>query len=139
MKSDLDQLMAARELQAIVVVGDELHSVERDYLSNGARITGGLVIKRRGAAPVLFVNPMEIEEARDSGLQAISWHDLGWAQLLQENDGDRDRTQVGMWQRALQRLEVPAGRVGIYGTTAAHRFIELLSELRDLEGYDFCG
>ncbi len=139
MKSDLDQLMAARELQAIVVVGDELYSAGRDYLSNGARITGGLVIKRRGAAPVLVVNPMEIEEARDSGLQAISWYDLGWAQLLQENDGDRDRTQVGMWQRALQRLQVPPGRIGIYGTAAVHRFIELLPELRNLEGYDFCG
>ena len=139
MKTDLDQLMAARDLQAIVVVGDELYSAERDYLSNGARITGGLVIKRRGTAPVLVVNAMEIDEARRSGLPAISWNELGWAQLLEECGGDRDRTQVSMWQRALQRLEVPQGRIGIYGTAAAHRLIELLPELQDLEGYDFCG
>lgn len=139
MKADLDRLMAARELQAIVVTGDELYSAERDYLCGGARVTGGLVIKARGAAPVMVVNPMEIEEARDSGLPVISLQDLGWAQLLQEADGDRERVQVSIWQRALQRLEVPPGRVGVYGTAAAHRLIELLPRLQALEGYEFCG
>lgn len=139
MKADLDRLMAARELQAIVVTGDELYSAERDYLTGGARVTGGLVIKVRGAAPVMVVNPMEIEEARASGLPVVSLQDLGWAQLLQEADGDRERVQVSIWQRALQRLEAPPGRVGVYGTAAAHKLIELLPRLQALEGYEFCG
>jgi len=139
MKADLDRLMAARGLQAIVVAGDELYSAERDYLGNGARVTGGLVIKVRGSAPVMIVNPMEIEEARSSGLQAFSWQELGWAQLLQQADGERERAQAALWQRALQRLEVPPGRVGVYGNVVASGFIELLPELQALEGYEFCG
>ena len=139
MKADLDRLMAGRELQAVVVVGDELYSAERDYLGNGARVTGGLVIKLRGAAPVMIVNPMEIEEARSSGLEAISWQELDWAQLLQEAEGDRERALAGLWGRALQRLDVPPGRIGIYGTAAAQDLIELLPELQALEGYEFCG
>ncbi len=139
MKADLDQLMAARGLQAVVVVGDELYSVERDYLSNGAQVTGGLVIKQRGSAPVMFVNPMEIEEARSSGLEAVSWQELDQAQLLQEADGDRERIQAELWLRALQRLAVPPGRIGIYGTVAANNLIELLPGLQALEGYEFCG
>ena len=139
MKADLDRLMAARELQAIVVTGDELYSAERDYLTGGARVTGGLVVKVRGAAPVMVVNPMEIEEARASGLPVISLQDLGWAQLLQEADGDRELVQVSIWQRALHRLEAPPGRVGVYGAAAAHKLIELLPRLQALEGYEFCG
>ena len=139
MKADLDRLMAGRELQAVVVVGDELYSAERDYLGNGARVTGGLVVKLRGAAPVLIVNPMEIEEARSSGLEAISWQELDWAQLLQEAEGERERALAGLWGRALQRLDVPPGRIGIYGSAAAQNLIELLPELQALEGYEFCG
>ncbi len=139
MKADLDHLMASRSLQAIVVVGDELYSAERDYLTNGARVTGGLVIKQRGAAPVMVVNPMEIEEARGSGLAAISWQELGHAQLLEEAGGERERIQVVLWQRALQRLKVPPGRISVYGPAAANVLIEFLPELQTLEGYEFCG
>ena len=139
MKADLDRLMADRGLQAVVVVGDELYSAERDYLSNGARVTGGLVIKVRDAAPVMFVSPMEIEEAAASGLEAIDWQELGQAQLLQELDGDRERIQARLWQRALQRVDVPPGRVGIYGAAAAQKLVALLPELQDLDGYEFCG
>lgn len=139
MKADLDRLMAERDLQAVVVVGEELYSAERDYLGNGARVTGGLVIKTRDAAPVMFVNPMEIEEATASGLEAVSWQQLGWAQLLQEAEGERERIQARLWQRALQHVQAPPGRVGVYGTAAAQKLVELLPDLQELDGYEFCG
>ena len=40
MKSDLDRLMAERDLQALVIVGDETYSAPRDYLTNGAQVDG---------------------------------------------------------------------------------------------------
>ena len=69
MKSDLDQLMDDRNLDAVMVVTEEGYDAVMDYLTNGARITGGVVIKRRGAEPVLVVGGMETEEAKASGLQ----------------------------------------------------------------------
>ena len=139
MKADLDQLMVARRLQAIVVVGDELYSAERDYLGNGARVSGGLVVKTHGSAPVMIVSPMEVEEARSSGLQVISRQELDWVQLLKDAEGDYVRAEAGLWRAALQRLEVPPGRIGVYGVAAAGGLIELLKELEALEGYEFCG
>ncbi|MBZ0289730.1 MAG: hypothetical protein K8I30_19055, partial [Anaerolineae bacterium] len=68
MKSDLDRLMTARELVAIVVTGGEHHNTPRAYLCNGVDIHNGMVIKKRGAEPVLIVGGMEIEEATKSGL-----------------------------------------------------------------------
>ena len=61
MKSDLDQLMAARDLAAIIVTGEAHDNPPRSYLSNGAHVTGGYILKKRGEAPVMIVNGMETE------------------------------------------------------------------------------
>ncbi len=139
MKSDLDRLMAQRDLQALVVVGDETYSAPRDYLTNGAHVTGGLVIKKRGADPVMVVNPMEIEEAASSGLKVYSYHDLGWADLLKAAEGDRSKANVRLWERALQAEHIPAGKIGIYGTSDVNVYIDMVRDLNTLNGYEFVG
>lgn len=139
MKSDLDRLMAERDLQAIVVVGDERYSAPRDYLTNGAQVTGGLVIKKQGHAPVMVVNGMEIEEAAASGLQVYSYHDLDWADLIEKAEGNREKAQIGLWDRALHRLEVPHGKVGIYGSGDVNVYIDMVNDLNQLNGYQFVG
>jgi Xaa-Pro aminopeptidase len=139
MKSDLDRLMAERDLQALVVVGDETYSAPRDYLTNGAHVTGGLVIKKRGAAPVMVVNPMEIEEAAASGLQVFSYADFNWAELVKEAEGDRSKANVRLWERALRAQDIPPGRIGIYGTSDVNVYIELVRDLNTLDGYEFVG
>ena len=88
MKSDLDALMAKRGLDAIIVTGDEHANPPRHYLTNGAMVTGGYVLKKRGSDPVMVVNPMEIEEAAKSGLQVYSYNDFDWGALYKQMDGD---------------------------------------------------
>lgn len=139
MKSDLDRLMAQRDLQALVVVGDETYSAPRDYLTNGAHVTGGLVIKKQGADPVMVVNPMEVEEAASSGLKVYSYHDLGWADLLKEAEGDRSKANVRLWERALQAENIPTGKIGIYGTSDVNVYIDMVRDLNRLNGYEFVG
>lgn len=140
MKSELDRLMAARNLEALVVVSDHDFCAPRDYLTNGARVTGGLVLKKRGAAPIMIVNSMEIEEAKASGLDVYSYYDLGYAEILEALEGDRSRAMLHLWQRALEHEAVPAGRVGIYGSGAANEHIELARELNEaVEVYEFVG
>jgi len=140
MKSDLDRLMAARQLDALIVAGGEGENTPRHYLTNGASITGGYVIKKRGDAPVLIVNPMEIEEAAKSGLRVFTYHEFGWAELLQQAEGERTRAEVGLWTRMLEHFGIASGRVGVYGSGEINVYIELLRQLATVAPqYEFVG
>jgi Xaa-Pro aminopeptidase len=126
MKSDLDRLMADRQLAAVIVAVDHNYSPSLDYLAGNIHITNGLAIKPQGQAPVLFVNPMEIEEAAASELTVHSFFDLGWAQMLQDANGDRTKAEVVFWGRCLEHLGITAGKVGIYGVSELNLIIELV-------------
>jgi len=140
MKSDLDHLMAARDLTAIVVTGEAHDNPPRNYLANGAHITGGYVIKRRGSDSVLVVNGMETEEAAKSGLQVLSLNELGWADLLTAAQGDQTAASVSLWGVMLKRLEIPPGQIGIYGVGNLHAHIEMTRLLNEAYAdYRFVG
>ncbi|MBI1257223.1 MAG: M24 family metallopeptidase [Chloroflexi bacterium] len=130
MKSDLDSLMARRGLDAFMVVGDEHGNPMRNYLSNGAAVTGGYVLKKRGGDPIMVVNPMEIEEAAKSGLKVYSFNDFDWGGLLKTLDGDIAKATVAFWKRLLQKIEVESGIVGIYGTGTINQYLELIRQVQ---------
>ncbi len=140
MKSDLDALMAKRGLDALIVAGDEHGNAPRAYLTNGAALTGGYVLKKRGAAPVAVVNPMEVEEAAKSGLEVHSYHDFGWGELYKQMDGDLDKATVVFWKRMLQHIGVESGKVGVYGTGAINHYLELIRMIGEQSPeYEFVG
>lgn len=140
MRSEIDRLMSERGFDALVVTGDAEANPPRYYLTNGAHITGGYVMKKRGEAPVMFVNPMETEEAAKSGLQVYSYYDLGWADLLKEANGDRDHAGILFWGRCLQKIGVESGKVAIYGVGNLNVYIETVKLLtKTYPQYDFCG
>jgi Xaa-Pro aminopeptidase len=139
MKSDLDRLMAERGLEALVVVGDEVYSAPRDYLTDGAHVTGGLVIKKRGGETLMIVNGMEVEEAAASGLPVYTYNDLDYDTLLKEAEGDRSKAVIGLWRQALQKFAVPQGKIGIYGTSDVNVYIEMVKDLNQINGYEFVG
>ncbi len=125
MKSDLNKLMEARGLDAVIALINEVYSPPVDYLANGARITNGMIIQKRGAAPLLFANPMEVEEAAKSGLEVITFGELGYYELLETLD-DREQATVQLWGRALARAGVTEGTVGLYGTADVHYVLALV-------------
>ncbi|RMF80412.1 MAG: M24 family metallopeptidase, partial [Chloroflexi bacterium] len=140
MKSDMDALMEKRDLEAILVVGHEGYNPERYYMTNGARITGGVVAKKRGVAPIIVANPMETQEAAESGHQVYSWYDMGWAELLEEAEGDRSKVYAGLWVNTLKALDTPGGKVGIYGTGQINLFVELVERINSHQAeYQFVG
>lgn len=126
MKSDLDRLMEARGLDVLLICGDEHANPPRAYLTNGAMITGGYVLRKRGGSPMLVVNPMEIEEAARSGLETHSYHDFGWGELFQQTDGDIQKATVIFWKRLLQAVGVESGKVGVYGAGNINHYLELI-------------
>lgn len=129
MKADLDRLMAARGLDAFVVAGGEEYSSMRDYMTNGASITGGLILKKQGAAPILVVSGMEVEEAAKSGLQVYTYDDFEYSALLQEFEGDMMRAVVTLWGRCLEKIDVHEGKIGIYGVGEINHYMELTASL----------
>jgi Xaa-Pro aminopeptidase len=140
MKADLDHLMRARDLAAVVVECTDHFSAPRSYLTGGVSITQGKVIKKQGAAPILIVNPMEVEEAKKSGLTVLTYLDLGWAELLKAAEGDRDKAAIAFWQACLTAADVDTGKIGIYGVGDFNAMLALVTELRQAAPqYEFAG
>jgi Xaa-Pro aminopeptidase len=126
MKSDIDRLMAERGLDGLIVAGGETPSSPRHYLSNGAKITGGLIIKKPGEEPVMVVNPMETEEAAKSGLKVYSNYDMGWAELYNEAEGNVTKTTIAFWGHCLESMGIASGKIGVYGAGDLNFYIELI-------------
>ena len=68
MKTDIDALMQAHQIDALLIVGPGGHNPAMTYLTGGAFLTQAELIKPRGRRPVLFCRSMEREEAARTGL-----------------------------------------------------------------------
>ncbi len=113
MKTDLDRLMQEREIDVLLILPGETEDPYRTYLSNGVR-SSGMVIKVRGAAPVLIVNGMERDEAARSGLTVYTDDDMGLSALMAQYTSDRDRVLTEYFRGIFERLGVH-GKVALYG------------------------
>jgi Xaa-Pro aminopeptidase len=139
MKQDIDALMQKRNLAAILVVGGEGANIAREYMTNGAHISWGAVAKKLGEPPVLYAHSMEIEEARKSGLNCVTFDELGYSQLRSEIS-NRTQLELTMWGRYLQHADITGGRIGLYGTVEANELLALSSLMSEfLPDYEFVG
>ncbi len=69
MKSELDALMQAKDMDAILIFGNAEHNPPMYYLTGGGHVSHATVIKKRGEDAVYFYNDMERDEAAKSGLK----------------------------------------------------------------------
>jgi Xaa-Pro aminopeptidase len=139
MKSNLDTLMQKRKLDAIFITGGEGYSEVRDYLSNGADITGGYIVKKIDEDPLLVVSGMEIEEAKKSACVVKSWSELGLYDLYNEYD-DPDLRTIVFWGICLETAGVKSGKIGIYGRGDVNVYIKLFNMANEyFEQYEFVG
>lgn len=129
MKADLDRLMTARGIAALVTLPGENEDPYRAYLANGAHFSG-MVIKVCGQPPVLIANGMEVDEAAKSGLTVRLFDDFGFGDLMREHKSDEDTARVKWYTRVFDELGVQ-GKVGVYGVAdvnSAYRMLTLLSQ-----------
>jgi Xaa-Pro aminopeptidase len=132
MKSDLDTLMQARKLDALLVLGDAMHNPPMVYLTGGGHVSGATVVKKRGEAPVLFHQDMERDEAAKSGLRCISYSTYPYESLLKEAGGDPALASGLRVQRMLADLGLTGGRIGVYGHVEIGGALASLDHLRRL-------
>jgi Xaa-Pro aminopeptidase len=119
MKSDLDALMQAKKLDAIMVLGSAEHNPPMTFLVGGGHVSHAVLIKKLNEEPVLFCNAMEREEAAKSGLNTVPLRRAPITEFL-------DR-----YVELFEEFGVTSGRVSVYGRTDFSEALALLDLLRN--------
>ena len=129
MKSDLDALMQAHHIDAVLVSGPGQHNPMMVYLTGGGHLTVADLIKKRGDAAVLFHAPMERDEAARTGLDTRSY--LKYPEFRAALRGDMEQS-ARMLQKMLQDCGFTTGRLAVYGQVDARQFYGTISRLQHL-------
>jgi Xaa-Pro aminopeptidase len=115
MKTDLDALMEAQDLDALLVTGSGQHNPAMVYMTGGAHMNNAILVKRRAQEPLLFCNAMEREEAASTGLETRNLGKYNFQELIQEANGDRNRANAALYEQLFSDIGLTSGRVGLYG------------------------
>lgn len=115
MKSDIDALMQAHKLDALLVFGDAEHNPPMYYFVGGGHVSGALLIKKAGKEPVLFYNDMERDEAAKSGLKTVSFSEFPLSEFEEQANGDSLFMNALRFKKILEQYGLSGGRVAVYG------------------------
>jgi Xaa-Pro aminopeptidase len=140
MKSDIDNLMQANNLDALLVMGAGQHNPAMVYFTGGGHLTTADLIKKRGEPAVLFHGPMERDEAAKSGLITRSYSAYPMSELVKEANGDRLRVNVIRYKKMLHSVGVTSGRVALYGKQEIGPILSILTALaQEMPGIELIG
>ncbi len=117
MKTDIDALMQANQIDALLVVGPGDHNPYMVYMTGGGHVTHADMIKQRGEKGVLFHGPMERDEAAKTGLATRSYSNYPFMQLMKETGGDRLAAEALRYKRMFEDIGLCSGRVALFGVT----------------------
>ena len=131
MKSDLDTLMQAKNLDAILVIGNADHNPPMYYLTGGGHISAATLVKKQGEEAVLFCNDMERDEAAHTGLIISPYSTYNYDELMKEADGDPALALAIRYKRMFIEQGIH-GRVGIYGNTEVGSAFAVFTHLQGL-------
>jgi Xaa-Pro aminopeptidase len=130
--------MEERGLDAAFVAGAVHGNPAMYYMTDGAGLTRGYVLKKRGQEPILLCWPMEREVATASGLPVANLAKYDFTAILREL-GDRLAATVELYRRIFADLDV-SGKVGFYGLGDRGRSWALLNAVNaQLDGIEVCG
>jgi Xaa-Pro aminopeptidase len=140
MKSDIDAIMQAHDIDVLFIVGPAQHNPAMVYMTGGGHLTNADLIKKRGEPGVLFHGPMERDEAAKAaarnGLVTRSYTGYPYGQYFKEAEGDRTVASAIRYCHMLEDLGIQSGRVALYGQvdlrTAFPIFYELQRRLPEI-------
>jgi len=132
MKSDLDALMKARNVDAILVFGDAEYNPPMYYFVGGGHVSGAFLIKKVGEEPVLFHNDMERDEAAKSGLNTVSFSKFSAADFMKEANDDMQTANALRFRKLLTEYGLARGRVSLYGKVELSQMFGFLIDLAKL-------
>lgn len=129
MRTDLDHLMAEREIDAVIIRASENEDSDRHYITKGVHATA-TVVKKRGQDPILIVSGMEIDEAKKSGYKVMNMFEFDLADILKEHAGDSSAITREFFRNMLQKLDIH-GRVAIYGVAPVMTTFKFMNMARE--------
>jgi Xaa-Pro aminopeptidase len=132
MKSDLDTLMQARNLDALAVLGSAEHNPPMYYFVGGGHVSDAVLVKKRAEAPILFYNDMEREEAAKSGLKTRSFSEFDLTELRKQANGDSLLVLAMRFQKILESFGLTRGRIGVYGKIDFSSAFGMMTKLQSL-------
>jgi Xaa-Pro aminopeptidase len=132
MKSDLDNLMQARNLDALLIFGDAEHNPPMYYFVGGGHVSRALLIKKTGKEPVLFYHDMERDEAAKSGLKTVSFSEFPESAFRDEANGDRTLEQALQYKKILEEYGLSRGQVAVYGKVEFSSLFGVMTKLSQL-------
>lgn len=130
MKADLDRLMAERNLDGFIVIGDSDGNAVMNYLTGGVHLEGAMVVKRLGQPMTLLHGSMERDSVADTGLLLVDRDSkYNRYELLKKHNGDAVAATVDYYSAVLSDQSL-TGRIGVYGRTDAGAAYTLLNQLQ---------
>jgi Xaa-Pro aminopeptidase len=130
-KSDLDRLMADRNLDALLVVGDASGNPIMNYLSGGAPLERAYIVKRRGGPLTLIHGSMERDTAAATGMVLVDRDQIyNTYEILKQHNGDRLAAEVTTLRKMVEDQQL-RGRLGIFGRIDAGAAYAIFNHLQD--------
>ena len=121
MKSDIDALMRARSLDAIVIHGNAEHNPPMYYLTGGGHINNAILIKKVSEKAVLFCNDMERDEASKCGCQVHCFSEFPMDDYLAKSKGDLILANALRMKDIFKSLGLLKGTISIYRSDRIQR------------------
>ena len=132
MKSELDALMKAKNMDAFVVFGHAENNPPMTYLTGGGHVSHATLIKKCGEEPFYFFGDMERDEAAKSGLKLIPYSKYDGEALFKKANRDTLLAAALRAELMFRDVGVVSGRVGVYGFYDLGAIYGLLSHLQTL-------
>lgn len=131
MKADIDALMAERDLDGFLVMGNAHGSVMR-YLTGGAFLEGALLLKAKDGPLTLIHGGMERDTAQATGLKTINREErFNRYELLQKHGGDMLAANADFVAQAMESVGL-RGRVGVYGMDEVGAALALIGQVSQM-------
>ena len=124
--------MQARNIDALLVLGDALHNPAMVYFTGVTHVTEGVLVKQRNKDPILYFNPMERDEAAKTGLETRSLNPFNYKKLFDESDHNALIARAKLLRLVIEDAGLKSGRVAIYGLRDAGETLGLVDSLREL-------
>ena len=127
MLSDLDAILRSHDIEALIVPMHEAMHPSFRWLSRGAKLTKGFVVKQCGADPLLVFFPMERDEAAASGLPAACVLEFGHEHAMRE-EAHPPRALARFFSNLLEARAIQGG-VAFAGNLPFEMYLETIEEL----------
>ncbi len=132
MKSDINQLLKEKELDAIVISGSGNHNPPLRYFAKDAFFTHAQIILLRDQEPVLFYRPMERDNAEKTGLKRICYDTFPQKEFYKISKGNSNLASALELQAIVQSLGFYSGRAAFCGQLEFGSHFAMLQEFQQI-------